>query len=121
MLTGIDHVVVVIQELERAMVAYRGLGFTVVPGGRHATGTHNALVGFADGTYLELLAFREPGQAIDGGPRSCAGAAWWISARPPMISRATASRRALCFVTGVPGSGKTLAGLRRGARSDDAP
>jgi Glyoxalase-like domain len=60
MLTGIDHVVVVVQELERAMVDYRRLGFMVVPGGRHATGTHNALVGFADGTYLELLAFREP-------------------------------------------------------------
>jgi hypothetical protein len=58
-LTGIDHVVVLVQELERAMVDYRRLGFEVVPGGRHASGTHNALVGFADGTYLELLAFRE--------------------------------------------------------------
>src|SRR5207249_370550 len=35
----------------------RALGFTVVPGGVHAGGlTHNALIPFADGRYLELLA-----------------------------------------------------------------
>jgi catechol 2,3-dioxygenase-like lactoylglutathione lyase family enzyme len=60
MLRGIDHAVVVVPELEAAMAAYRGLGFTVVPGGRHPIGSHNALIGFADGAYLELIAFFEP-------------------------------------------------------------
>ncbi len=60
MLTGIDHLVVVVPDLEDAERRYRTLGFTVVPGGRHAAGTHNALVGFEDGSYLELIAFREP-------------------------------------------------------------
>lgn len=58
MLTGIDHIVIVVPDLERASDGYRSLGFTVVPGGRHPSlGTHNALIAFADGSYLELLAF----------------------------------------------------------------
>jgi hypothetical protein len=60
MLKGIDHLVVVVPELDSAVASYRGLGFTVVPGGRHPTGTHNALIAFADGAYLELIAFYEP-------------------------------------------------------------
>ena len=60
MLKGIDHLVIVVPELEAAVASYRGLGFTVVPGGRHPIGTHNALIAFADGSYLELIAFFEP-------------------------------------------------------------
>jgi len=60
MLKGIDHLVVVVPELEAAVASYRGLDFTVVPGGRHPIGTHNALIAFADGSYLELIAFFEP-------------------------------------------------------------
>lgn len=60
MLKGIDHVVILVANLESAMSSYREQGFTVVAGGRHPTGTHNALIGFADGSYLELLAFYEP-------------------------------------------------------------
>lgn len=60
MLRGLDHLVIVVRDLEVAVRQYRALGFTVVPGGRHPTGTHNALIAFADGAYLELLAFTEP-------------------------------------------------------------
>src|SRR5262249_35770007 len=60
MLKGIDHLVVVVPELDAAVASYRGLDFTVVPGGRHPIGTHNALIAFADGSYLELIAFFEP-------------------------------------------------------------
>ncbi len=60
MLTGIDHFIILIPELETAIKSYEQLGFKVVGGGRHPTGTHNALIGFADGSYLELLAFYEP-------------------------------------------------------------
>jgi catechol 2,3-dioxygenase-like lactoylglutathione lyase family enzyme len=57
---SLDHVVILVYDLERAQADYRELGFTVVEGGRHADGlSHNALVSFADGSYLELIAFLE--------------------------------------------------------------
>jgi catechol 2,3-dioxygenase-like lactoylglutathione lyase family enzyme len=58
MIVGVDHVVIVVRALERASRVYRALGFSVQPGGVHGDGaSHNALVGFADGSYLELFAF----------------------------------------------------------------
>ncbi len=53
----LDHVIIGVPDLDAAMADYRALGFTVNYGGRHASGaTHNALICFSDGTYLELLA-----------------------------------------------------------------
>jgi catechol 2,3-dioxygenase-like lactoylglutathione lyase family enzyme len=60
MLTGIDHVVIVVPDLDAAIASYGDLGFTVVRGGRHPIGSENALIGLADGAYLELIAFFEP-------------------------------------------------------------
>ncbi|MDP2625386.1 MAG: VOC family protein, partial [Candidatus Rokubacteria bacterium] len=61
MLKGIDHIVIAVRDLGAAVAGYRALGFTVVPGGRHPAATENALIAFADGAYVELLAFWEPG------------------------------------------------------------
>jgi len=58
-LTGLDHLVIAVRDLGTAIARYTDLGFGVVPGGQHPVATHNALVAFADGTYLELLAFYE--------------------------------------------------------------
>jgi catechol 2,3-dioxygenase-like lactoylglutathione lyase family enzyme len=60
MFTGIDHVAIVVSELESAIASYSRAGFTVVPGGKHPIGSHNALIAFADGSYLELIAFTKP-------------------------------------------------------------
>ncbi len=61
MMTGLDHLVILVEELEEAVAGYEELGFRVTPGGEHADGlTRNALVPFADGTYLELVAFVDP-------------------------------------------------------------
>ena len=57
MLKGIDHFVVVVPELEAAIKSYDELGFTVVRGGKHNIGTHNALIAFGVGSYVELIAF----------------------------------------------------------------
>jgi catechol 2,3-dioxygenase-like lactoylglutathione lyase family enzyme len=59
MLLGIDHVVVAVNDLTRTMRDYEHLGFTVTPGGDHAhRGSHNALITFDDGSYIELIAFK---------------------------------------------------------------
>ena len=61
MLRSIDHIVVVVRDLAETVDDYRRAGFSVTPGGEHVGGaTHNALVSFANGTYFELIAFREP-------------------------------------------------------------
>lgn len=66
-----DHLVVVVSDLARAIASFEAAGFSVTPGGRHDTPpTHNALIPFEHGGYLELLAFRGPSEA-DG-----ARAAW---------------------------------------------
>lgn len=54
---SIDHVVIASGDLYSAIANARAAGFTVVPGGVHGSGhTHNALIAFADGSYLELFA-----------------------------------------------------------------
>jgi hypothetical protein len=65
MLRQLDHVVLVARDLASAIADHRRRGFTVTPGGEHADGvTHNALIAFADGSYLELVAFRDLGRAL---------------------------------------------------------
>lgn len=63
MITGIDHVIILGDNLEALIQQYEALGFTVTPGGKHPRFTHNALVPFSDGTYLELIAFYEQPEA----------------------------------------------------------
>ncbi|WP_225772219.1 VOC family protein [Inquilinus sp. Marseille-Q2685] len=58
---SLDHVVIAVRDLERTVADYQALGFTVVPGGEHTHGaSRNALIVFADGAYVELIAFRRP-------------------------------------------------------------
>jgi hypothetical protein len=65
MLRQLDHVVLVARDLNSAIADHRRRGFTVTPGGEHADGTtHNALITFADGSYLELVAFRDLSRAL---------------------------------------------------------
>ena len=59
MIKALDHIVILVNDLAEAVSDYEALGFTVTPGGEHSDGaSNNALVGFADGSYLELIAFR---------------------------------------------------------------
>jgi catechol 2,3-dioxygenase-like lactoylglutathione lyase family enzyme len=60
MFQGIDHLVIAVRDLESAISNFTRAGFTVVRGGKHPIGTHNALIAFADGSYLELIAFMKP-------------------------------------------------------------
>lgn len=57
----LDHIVIAVHDLEQTIVDYAALGFHVLRGGDHpGRSTHNALVVFADGSYLELIAWRSP-------------------------------------------------------------
>ena len=54
----LDHIVIRVHDLTQTIENFTALGFTVQQGGTHADGvTHNALIGFADGSYIELIAF----------------------------------------------------------------
>ena len=57
----LDHVVIRVDHLEPAVALFIEQGFKVTMGGEHSGGlTENALIHFADGTYLELLHFKKP-------------------------------------------------------------
>ena len=57
----LDHVVIAVADLERAIGLWTQAGFTVVPGGRHpGRNTRNALIVFEDGAYLELISYAVP-------------------------------------------------------------
>jgi hypothetical protein len=52
-----DHAIIAVSDLGAATADFKALGFSAFYGGKHADGkTHNALIVFADGSYLELLA-----------------------------------------------------------------
>lgn len=60
----LDHVVIAVNDLGATIADYQALGFNVLRGGDHpGRPTHNALVVFADGSYFELIAWREPAPA----------------------------------------------------------
>jgi len=56
-----DHAILAVRDLQAARADFHELGFTSVYGGQHRGGlTHNALIAFADGSYLELMAPTDP-------------------------------------------------------------
>lgn len=53
----LDHVALVVGDLDAAIASFESLGFTVARGGRHPTGSHVAFITFRNGTCLELFSF----------------------------------------------------------------
>jgi len=109
MAMALDHVVIAVASLEQAMADYRRAGFTVAAGGKHpGRNTANALIVFADGSYLELIAYSAP------SPEE----RWWrvleaageglvdFALLPRDIDAATADarERGLVELTAVPGA-----------------
>ena len=65
-ITGIDHTLVGVRDLEAARVIWQTLGFTVTPRGRHiGWGTGNYCIMFESG-YIELLGLVDPTQFLNG-------------------------------------------------------
>jgi hypothetical protein len=81
-LPAVDHAVVAGAELESLGSAFTDAGLGTEYGGEHSNGvTHNRVLGFADGSYLELISTVEPGaespwwnDAIHGDAGPCAWA-----------------------------------------------
>ncbi len=64
-LTGIDHAMVAVRDLDAAAAAWGRLGFTITPRGAHPQwGTANRCMMFA-GDYIELIAPAGPGAMSD--------------------------------------------------------
>jgi catechol 2,3-dioxygenase-like lactoylglutathione lyase family enzyme len=65
-LSGIDHVIIAVGDLERARLAWERLGFTLTPRGRHLQkGTGNYCIMF-ERDYLELMGVVDPRQDTGG-------------------------------------------------------
>ncbi|HXM82807.1 MAG TPA: VOC family protein [Burkholderiales bacterium] len=58
-ISGIDHAVVVVRDLDRAAQTFTGLGFTLTPRGYHSFGSQNHCIMFGS-DYIELLAVPKP-------------------------------------------------------------
>lgn len=71
---GLDHLVIHVPNLKRAIAQFEALGFAVTPGGEHQF-THNALIFFDDTIYLELFAVK-PG--LTGRLLKLAASIGWI-------------------------------------------
>ena len=60
---GIDHVVVLVRDLDKAQTAYARMGFTLTPRGFHTLGSQNHCLMFGS-DYVELLAVPRPHPAM---------------------------------------------------------
>jgi len=60
---GIDHVVILVRDLDRARDTYQRLGFTLTPRGHHTLGSKNHCIVFGS-DYVELLAVPKPHPAM---------------------------------------------------------
>jgi hypothetical protein len=54
----LDHIVLLVDDLEDAVTVFSSSGFTVTPGGINGP-THNALIAFENETYIELIALQK--------------------------------------------------------------
>ena len=63
MVFQIDRVVLAWAHLEALAGAFASIGLTTDYGGIHTNGvTHMATLGFGDGSYVEIISVRQPGQ-----------------------------------------------------------
>ncbi len=54
-LIGIDHMPLVVSDLEQAVASYQAFGFSIKPGRSHDNGLRNSHVKFEDGSGIELI------------------------------------------------------------------
>ena len=55
----LDHLVLFVDDLQKAITRFEAKGFAVTPGGTNGP-AHNALIVFSNDTYIELIALQSP-------------------------------------------------------------
>lgn len=66
-MSGIDHLVVCVRDLDAARDLYQALGFTMAPKAQHPFGTGNSNIQL-QGSFLEILTVMEPGDIVPSRP-----------------------------------------------------
>jgi hypothetical protein len=123
----LDHVVLAVRSLGRAVGHFESLGFTVVRGGVHESGrTHNALIAFADDSYLELLALKRWWQRVLVRGLATAGALGLVTSRLMMrerwfVERLAAGGGLADFAVATDDVDAALATLRERSVAADGP
>jgi catechol 2,3-dioxygenase-like lactoylglutathione lyase family enzyme len=111
---SLDHIVIAVGDLDRAIEDYAALGFTVLRGGEHPDrGSINALIVFEDGSYLELIAF----------PRPVPGFRWWevlTAAGPGFVDYAVLTTDIARDVREAQSRGLILGAIEEGSRRTPA-
>ena len=108
---AIDHVVVAVNDLQQAIADYESLGFTITPGGDHAhRGSHNALITFQDGSYIEVIAFKHEPPVKDN--------TWWdlLQIGEGLVDVAVLSANLPADTARLEAAGHTIAGPIQGGR-----
>jgi len=109
----LDHLVILVKDLDRAVAEYQSRGFLVMAGGTHADGlTHNALIVFQDGTYLELIAFLDPDHTQD----NVWGWRRFLASGGGLIDYCMASANLAADVAAFQAAGLTVSGPTEGGR-----
>ena len=66
----LDHVIVAVRDLHRAVEDWESIGLFATDGGTHPeVGTRNALVRFPDSSFLELMAIEDREKLQARAPR----------------------------------------------------
>jgi Glyoxalase-like domain len=120
MVTGIDHLVIAVPELdEAARELERRVGLAVTGGGRHeGRGTANRIAFLADGSYLELMAV-EDREAAAGTRLGSIVIEALDSPGHGLVAFALADDRLETNVAELQANGSSLGGVEPGSRRRD--
>ena len=88
-ISALDHLVIVVPNLDHAIAEFTDLGFNVMQGGTNGP-TQNALIGFANNTYLELISI----------PSRSSGILLRLLAKSGLLAKSSLKRRLFIWFNG---------------------
>ena len=88
-ISALDHLVIVVSDLDHAIQEFTELGFNVTLGGSNGP-TQNALIGFSKNTYIELICV----------PSRFSKGLLWLLARSGLLFKSSLKRRLFTWFDG---------------------